>query len=71
VVTVTNLYFLFDIDGFNNEPDYTLEQVKEAQKKMKKLGDEHNIIVPVIWPSEGSFAWYNEDRYVLELHFCT
>lgn len=64
---VTNLYFLLNIDGYNNEPAYTLDTVSKAQVKM---GNKH-IIVPVIWPSEGSFRYYNEDRYVLEMYFCT
>lgn len=57
---------MLNIDGFNNEPAFTLDVVGKAQIKMGNK----NVIVPVIWPSEGSFAYYNEDRYVQELHFC-
>lgn len=49
---------LFFTHGYNSEPASILDGVGKAQIK---LGNKH-VIVPIIWPCEGSFAYYNEDR---------
>ena len=61
--------FFINLDGYNNEIAGILKNAGDAQVK---LYNSKHVIVPVIWPSEGSFAYCNEDRYViLEIHFST